>query len=98
MSEGSYIDLDNLTQENKDKMKNAAEAIVSYLEDNRSNNEAIKDVLDHLVDKLEADKDSAKKIKKTVRQAASAIFKDNAQEVRDDNTAVERFLESIGRL
>jgi Na+-transporting NADH:ubiquinone oxidoreductase subunit NqrA len=95
---GNAIDFANLDKAQLDKMKTAVKVLSEYDGEITNINESKKQTLDDLVTNMGADKDSAKKLKKYVKVAARARRTDGAEEIRDDNTAIERLLIALGEL
>lgn len=97
-SEGSHIDFNNLSSENVDKMKKKVKIIAEYIEQQRGISQSIRETLESLTDELDADKESAKKAKKYVKTAARAYIAQSANNIVEDNTAIENLLKALGEI
>lgn len=92
---GNYIDFLNLSDNETDKIRTTVKVIAEYFGERAAVNDSIKQTLEDLVDTLNPDKETASKLKKYVKSAATAYYKDVAERVRDENTEFERVLEQI---
>ena len=93
---GNNIDFDNLTQDQSDKIAQTVKLVTEYYGDRKATNESIKETLDTLAEEFEADKESAARLKKTIKKAASVISANKIGDMVNDNSAVELLLKKMG--
>lgn len=97
MSEGHSIDFSSLDGEQINKMVNAIEIISSYNLERKQLNESIKETLEDLAHSMNADKDSAKYIKKFARKAGTIHANNTIDDVNWENSVVEMLLDKATR-
>jgi ADP-dependent phosphofructokinase/glucokinase len=95
---GSYIDFDNLTSDQLEKIKNSINIISAYYDEIDAVNESIKDTMESLVEKFNPDKESTKRLKATVKTVARTLSKDKAAEVVSNHSAIDVLLEKLGEV
>lgn len=94
----NFIDFDNLTNEQSDKVGKVVKVLTEYIAEQKAVRDSMAATLDDLAADLDADKESTTKLKKVAKKAASVIANNKATDLRGDNTAIERLLEKMGEL
>lgn len=92
------IDFLNMSPDVEEKVRKATKAIAEYMGRQREEAESISLTLTQLSQDLDANKQSEKRLKKTVRTAATALIRQSAKSIQADNEATERLLERLGEL
>lgn len=95
---GQEIDFNNLGQEQTERIKKAIKVVAEYIGEQRAAGESIRDTLEALAVDSDANKESAKKLKKYTRAAARAYALNKSKDVQKDNDGVESFLHLIGEI
>lgn len=89
MSGTREIDFSYLTEAEEEAIVECVRTIAAYEDEIKQIRESIKDTLEDISVRLNADKDSTKLLKKYVRKASSIVAKRIADEVSDDNARID---------
>jgi len=95
---GSFIDFNNLSPDNLDRMKKGVKIVAEYITQQKQISESIKETLNSIASNMDADKESTKRVKKYAKIAAKAYIAQSGDAIVEDNSAIENLLKALGEI